>query len=99
LKGREEELMKSLGIVRKVDELGRVVIPVEMRRVLGINIKDPLEIFVKDGELMLRKFELENKCLITGEVTPENKQYAEGLILSPSGARLLFDQLKEDWDI
>ncbi|KSU88227.1 MULTISPECIES: AbrB/MazE/SpoVT family DNA-binding domain-containing protein [Priestia] len=91
--------MKSLGIVRKVDELGRVVIPVEMRRVLGINIKDPLEIFAKDGELMLRKFELENKCLITGEVTPENKQYAEGLILSPSGARLLFDQLKEGWDI
>lgn len=41
--------MKSTGIVRKVDELGRVVIPIELRRTLGINIKDALEIYV-DGE-------------------------------------------------
>ncbi|MEK5105065.1 AbrB/MazE/SpoVT family DNA-binding domain-containing protein, partial [Cytobacillus sp. FSL M8-0252] len=38
--------MKSTGIVRKVDELGRIVIPIELRRVMDINIKDPLEIFV-----------------------------------------------------
>ncbi|MDT2046595.1 AbrB family transcriptional regulator [Priestia aryabhattai] len=91
--------MKNLGIVRKVDELGRVVIPVEMRRVLGINIKDPLEIFVKDGEITLKRFEQDNRCLVTGEVTPQNKRYAEGLILSPVGAKLLFNQIREDWDI
>lgn len=38
--------MKSTGIVRKVDELGRVVIPIELRRTLNINEKDPVEIFV-----------------------------------------------------
>lgn len=48
--------MKSTGIVRKVDQLGRVVIPVELRRTLGIDIKDPLEIFVNEDEIILRKY-------------------------------------------
>lgn len=43
--------MKSTGIVRKVDELGRVVIPRELRRKLYINEKDPLEIFVEDDRI------------------------------------------------
>ncbi|ACV63692.1 transcriptional regulator, AbrB family [Desulfofarcimen acetoxidans DSM 771] len=48
--------MKSTGIVRKVDELGRVVLPVELRRSMGIAEKDPIEILV-DGELIvLRKY-------------------------------------------
>ncbi|MCY0902559.1 MAG: AbrB/MazE/SpoVT family DNA-binding domain-containing protein, partial [Firmicutes bacterium] len=42
-------MMKSTGIVRKVDELGRVVIPIELRRTLGIGEKDALEIYV-DGD-------------------------------------------------
>ena len=42
--------MKSTGIVRKVDELGRVVIPIELRRTLGIGKKDALEIYVDGGE-------------------------------------------------
>ncbi|HHU30167.1 MAG TPA: AbrB/MazE/SpoVT family DNA-binding domain-containing protein [Firmicutes bacterium] len=49
--------MKATGIVRKVDELGRVVIPVELRRMLGINIKDGLEIFVDRENIILRKYE------------------------------------------
>ncbi|NLP36598.1 MAG: AbrB/MazE/SpoVT family DNA-binding domain-containing protein [Firmicutes bacterium] len=49
--------MKATGIVRKVDELGRVVIPVELRRTLGIEIKDGLEIFVDDEKIILRKYE------------------------------------------
>lgn len=40
--------MKSIGIVRLVDDLGRIVIPMELRRVMGINEGDPLEIFVDD---------------------------------------------------
>lgn len=40
--------MKSTGIVRQVDELGRIVIPKELRRVLNITDKDPMEIFVED---------------------------------------------------
>lgn len=49
--------MKATGIVRKVDELGRIVLPIELRRTLNINIKDPVEIYV-DGEfIMLKKYE------------------------------------------
>jgi len=49
--------MKSTGITRKVDELGRVVIPIELRRTLGIEEKDPLEIFVDGDRIILRKYE------------------------------------------
>ena len=46
--------MKSTGIVRKVDELGRVVIPIELRRTLGISDKDALEIYVDDDKIVLK---------------------------------------------
>ncbi|MDG2861129.1 AbrB/MazE/SpoVT family DNA-binding domain-containing protein, partial [Vibrio parahaemolyticus] len=49
-------IVKSTGIVRKVDELGRIVIPIELRRTLNISVKDPLEIFVEDDKIILRKF-------------------------------------------
>ena len=49
--------MKSTGIVRKVDELGRIVIPIELRRTLDINIKDALEIFVDGSYVVLKKYE------------------------------------------
>jgi transcriptional pleiotropic regulator of transition state genes len=49
--------MKSTGIVRKVDELGRVVIPIELRRNLDIGEKDGLEIFVEDDRIIFRKYE------------------------------------------
>lgn len=48
--------MKATGIVRKVDELGRVVLPVELRRSLGIEVKDPLEIYVDGESIMLKKY-------------------------------------------
>ena len=49
--------MKSTGIVRKVDELGRVVIPIELRRTLDIEEKDALEIYVDSDKIILRKYE------------------------------------------
>jgi transcriptional pleiotropic regulator of transition state genes len=52
-----EERMKSTGIVRKVDELGRVVIPIELRRTLGIDEKDALEIYVDNEKIILKKYE------------------------------------------
>lgn len=48
--------MKSTGIVRKVDELGRVVVPIELRRNLGIAEKDALEIFVDGNQIILQKY-------------------------------------------
>lgn len=49
--------MKSTGIVRKLDELGRVVIPKEIRNKLDIEQKDPIEIFIDGTSIILRKFE------------------------------------------
>ena len=49
--------MKSIGIVRKIDELGRIVLPVELRKTLGIEIKDSLEICVDGQCIILSKYE------------------------------------------
>ncbi len=49
--------MKSTGIVRKLDELGRVVIPKEIRNKLDIEEKDPIEIYLEGTSIILRKFE------------------------------------------
>ncbi|MFC3802673.1 AbrB/MazE/SpoVT family DNA-binding domain-containing protein [Cohnella sp. GCM10012308] len=57
-------MLKSTGIVRKTDELGRVVIPMELRRTLGINEKDPLEIFTDGERIVLQKYA--PGCIITG---------------------------------
>ena len=53
---REDCNMKSTGIVRKMDTLGRVVIPIELRRTLGIDIKDSIEIFVDKETIILKKY-------------------------------------------
>lgn len=53
----ENKLMKSTGIVRKVDELGRIVLPIELRRTLDINERDSLEIYVEGNQIILKKYE------------------------------------------
>lgn len=47
--------MKSLGIIRQLDALGRIVIPIEMRRKLDISVKDPLEITVEGSRIVIEK--------------------------------------------
>ena len=91
--------MKSTGIVRKVDELGRVVIPVELRKVLAIQEKDPVEIFVDGNQIILKKYTHYNECVITGEITPQNKEYAKGLVLSPRGAEILNNEIEFKFNI
>lgn len=49
--------MKSTGIVRKLDELGRITLPIELRRKLEIGERDPLEIFVEENRIILQKYE------------------------------------------
>ena len=49
--------MKSTGIVRKVDELGRIVLPIELRRTLDIAEKDNLEIYVDGSSIILKKYQ------------------------------------------
>ncbi|MDD4188580.1 MAG: AbrB/MazE/SpoVT family DNA-binding domain-containing protein [Eubacteriales bacterium] len=57
--------MKSTGIVRKVDELGRVVLPIELRRTLEIAEKDPMEVFVDGSTIILKKYE--PSCIFCGD--------------------------------
>ena len=56
--------MKSTGIVRKVDELGRVVIPIEIRKQLNIEIKDSIEIYTEGTSIILKK--KEDSCIFCG---------------------------------
>ena len=48
--------MKSTGIVRRLDELGRITLPIELRRNFDVNERDPLEIFVDDDKIILKKY-------------------------------------------
>jgi len=66
--------MKSTGIVRKVDELGRVVIPIELRRTMDINEKDALEIFTEGNAIILQKYH--PACIFCGEA--KNVKTLEG---------------------
>ena len=56
--------MKSTGVVRKIDELGRFVLPIELRKNLGINNRDAVEIFVEDDKIILKKYE--PSCIFCG---------------------------------
>ncbi|WP_458863395.1 AbrB/MazE/SpoVT family DNA-binding domain-containing protein [Acidaminobacterium chupaoyuni] len=56
--------MKATGIVRNIDELGRIVLPIELRRTLGINIKDPMEIYMEGSSIVLKKHE--PNCVFCG---------------------------------
>lgn len=49
--------MKSIGIVRNLDNLGRVTLPIELRRNLDLDVKDPVEIFVDGDQIILKKYE------------------------------------------
>lgn len=57
--------MKSTGIVRKVDELGRIVLPIELRRTLDIAEKDALEIYVDGNSVILKKYQ--PACVFCGD--------------------------------
>ena len=56
--------MKAIGMYRKVDDLGRIVLPAELRKLFGINEGDRLEIFVNEGQIILSK--IEETCAICG---------------------------------
>ena len=74
MKWRELEEMKATGIVRRIDDLGRVVVPKEIRRTLGIREGTPLEIFTgQDGEVILKKYSP------LGEIHTFAQHYAESL--------------------
>lgn len=79
--------MKATGIVRRIDDLGRVVIPKEIRRTLRIREGDPLEIFVdRDGEVILKKYSP------ISELGDFAKEYAESLYESTNHITMISDR-------
>lgn len=79
--------MKATGIVRRIDDLGRVVIPKEIRRTLRIREGDPLEIFVdRDGEVILKKYSP------IGELSDFAQEYADSLFESTGYTSLICDR-------
>lgn len=79
--------MKATGIVRRIDDLGRIVIPKEIRRTLRIRESDPLEIFTdREGEIILKKYSP------IGEMGTFAKQYAESLAQVSGHAALITDR-------
>lgn len=88
--------LKSTGIVRKVDQLGRVVLPHELRKSLAIEKNDPLEIFVEEERIVLKKYQAYKTCMITGEVSEDNMVFGNGqVVLSQEGLDILSQELKE----
>ena len=57
--------MKSTGVVRKVDELGRLVLPIELRKMMDINVKDAVEIFTDGDSIVLKKYQ--PACVFCGD--------------------------------
>lgn len=72
-------MIKSTGIIRKVDELGRIVLPMELRNKLGISEKDPLEIYVSGSSIILKKFN--SNCALCGS-TKNLIDFQDNLICS-----------------
>ncbi|MES5957172.1 AbrB/MazE/SpoVT family DNA-binding domain-containing protein [Bacillus fungorum] len=88
--------MKSTGVTRKIDELGRIVLPKELRRTLGIAEKDPIEIFVEGEKIILQKYKSYGACTITGDIPEKNMSLANGqIVLSPEGAELLIKEIQQ----
>lgn len=75
--------MKATGIVRKIDDLGRVVLPKELRKTLDLNLRDSLEIFVDEECIVLRKYE--SADIFTGET--ENLIVYKGKKVSEKSVR------------
>jgi transcriptional pleiotropic regulator of transition state genes len=78
--------MKATGIVRKVDELGRIVLPMELRRTLGINKEDAIEIFVDSDMIVLRKYE--PACIFCGSAVEVSNIHGKNI------CRACLDELK-----
>ncbi|PGH79630.1 AbrB family transcriptional regulator [Bacillus thuringiensis] len=84
--------MKSVGI-RKIDRLGRCIIPIEIREMVGFFSGTPIEIYVEGRSIHLKKYQ--RTCSITGEAVDNPLVLDNGqIVLSPEGAKYVLEQLK-----
>lgn len=83
--------MKSVGIVRKVDDLGRIVIPVELRKKFDIEIKDSMEIYTEEDCIILKKYQ--PACIFCGDA--KNIFQFNGKNICPSCAKAMAGYINE----
>lgn len=77
--------MKSTGIVRKVDELGRIVVPIELRRSLGIGDRDAVEMFMENNSIIIRKHQ--PSCVFCGSID-DIVNYKEKFVCKPCVSKM-----------
>lgn len=88
--------MKAIGIEKRVDSVGRIVIPKEIRRLLNIDFGDILEVLIDSGNIIVRKA-AGTKCLITGERTGNMIKLADGkIVVSNEGAKILRAEIAKE---
>ncbi|MCC9089731.1 MULTISPECIES: AbrB/MazE/SpoVT family DNA-binding domain-containing protein [Bacillus] len=79
--------------VRHIDKFGRVVLPTNIRKRLKIRPQDFIEIYLEEGQIVMKPYWQDKPCIVTGQVTCSNKVLSGGLVISPEGARLLLQDL------
>lgn len=67
--------MKSTGIIRRIDDMGRFVLPMELRKAYGITVNSPLEIFTEGDTILLRKYQPAGCCDLCGEMDGDIVQF------------------------
>lgn len=82
-------LLKATGITRKIDELGRIVLPIEIRRKFNIDYKDTLDIYIEDDKIILKKYE--PSCIFCGE--SEGVKQFKGKNICPACAKELMNKI------
>ncbi len=83
--------MKSTGIVRKIDELGRIVLPIEIRNTMDIKNRDAIEIFVDDEKIILKKYD--PACIFCGNA--DNVTYFKGKLICKDCMAILKRSVQE----
>ena len=83
--------MKSTGIIRRIDDLGRIVIPKETRRMLGIREGDPLEMYIEDGAIVYRKYHPEYAHI--DRLRDIQTDIVEDACMKPEVKKVIFDSI------
>lgn len=81
--------MKSMGIVRRIDDLGRIVIPKELRRTLNIADGDPMEIFIDGDRIVLRKYHPDGSCSLCGTFSDRYAEFGQYRICSGCAEKIV----------
>lgn len=87
-------MKKATGIIRKVDELGRIVIPKELRRVYNINEGDPVEIFTTTDEIVLRKYQPAGGCSLCGSIADRYVELGADKRICPECGQKIWERMQ-----